>query len=38
MLELSPFAADSCSLDAELMPKQSLASQSLKLADVEYYS
>ena len=37
MLELSAFAADSRSLDAELMPKQSLASQRLKLADIEYY-
>ena len=37
MLKLSAFAADNRSLDAELMPNQSLASQSLKLANFEYY-
>ena len=37
MLELSAFAADNRSLDAKLMPKQSLASQRLKLANLEYY-
>ena len=37
MLEFSAFGADNRSLDAKLMPKQSLASQRLKLTDFEYY-